>query len=329
MGVSIGVPSSRTVDRTPGGELPLVVVVGPTAVGKSAAAVVLAERLGGEVVCADSRTVYRGMDIGTAKPTPAMRARVPHHLLDVADPQEVFTVWDFQRLAREAIAQIRSRGRVPVLVGGTGLYVRAVVDGLVIPQVPPDWAARRQWEEEERQQPGVVYRRLAELDPEAARRIPPQNLRRVIRALEVVVRTGRPLGEVARRGPEERAYQVGLTADRQVLYQRIRKRIREQLQAGLVEEVRALLARGVDPSVPAMQGLGYKELVPYVQGRASLEEAVRDLERNTRRYAKRQWTWFRADPRIRWVDVDELPPEEVAERVLDVLRAAGALHGLS
>lgn len=292
--------------------------------GKSLVAVEVAERIGGEVVCADSRTVYRGMDIGTAKPTPALRARVPHHLLDVADPGQVFTAWEFQRLAREAIAQIRSRGRVPILVGGTGLYVRAVVDGLLIPQVPPDWAARRQWEEQERQQPGVLYRWLAELDPEAARRIPPSNLRRVIRALEVVLRTGQPLREVAGRGPEEYAFQVGLTVDRHVLYQRIRKRIREQLEAGLVEEVRSLLARGLDPLLPAMQGLGYKELVAYVQGRTSLEEAVRNLERNTRRYAKRQWTWFRADPRIRWLDVDELAPEEVAERVLEVVKAAGA-----
>ncbi|MDR5689325.1 MAG: tRNA (adenosine(37)-N6)-dimethylallyltransferase MiaA, partial [Armatimonadota bacterium] len=242
--------------------MPLLVVVGPTAVGKSAVAVELAERLGGEVVCADSRTVYRGMDIGTAKPTAALRARVPHHLLDVADPAEVFTVWDFQRLARQAIADIRTRGRVPILVGGTGLYVRAVVDGLRIPQVPPDWAARRAWEEQERQQPGVLYRRLMELDPEAASRIPPQNLRRVIRALEVVVHTGRPFSQLARREAGEEAFQVGLTVDRMRLYERISRRIQQQLAAGLVEEVRALLARGVDPSKPAMQGLGYKELVP-------------------------------------------------------------------
>ena len=317
------------MDPTPGSRLPLLVLVGPTAVGKSAAAVELALRAGGEIVCADSRTVYRGMDVGTAKPTPSMRARVPHHLLDVADPQEVFTVWDFQRLAREAIAAIRGRGRVPLLVGGTGLYVRAVVDGLVIPQVPPDWTTRRMWEEEERQQPGVLYRRLAELDPEAARRIPPQNLRRVIRALEVVVRTGQRFSELARREGGEEAVQVGLTVDRNVLYGRIRRRIHEQLQAGLVDEVRALLSRGLDPSLPALQGLGYKELVPYVLGQVSLPEAVRVLERNTRRYAKRQWTWFRADPRIRWVDVDELPPEAVAERVLGVARACGLPLGLS
>lgn len=306
-----------------------MVLVGPTAVGKSAVAVELAERLAGEVVCADSRTVYRGMDVGTAKPTPQMRARVPHHLLDVADPQDVFTVWDFQNLARRAIAEVRARGRVPLLVGGTGLYVRAVVDGLAIPQVPPDWAARRAWEEQERQQPGVLYRRLTELDPQAAARIPPRNLRRVIRALEVIAHTGRPFSEQLRREAGEDAVQVGLTVDRQRLYERIRRRIQEQLEAGLVEEVRALLDRGVDPSRPSMQGLGYKELVPYVLGRVGLEEAVRQLERNTRRYAKRQWTWFRADPRIRWVDVDDLAPEQVAERVLEVLRAEGVRVPLS
>ncbi len=318
------------MDRTPGGgSIRLLVLVGPTAVGKSAVAVELAERLGGEVVCADSRTVYRGMDVGTAKPSPHMRQRVPHHLLDVADPSEVFTVWDFQRLARQAIAEIRGRGRLPVLVGGTGLYVRAVVDGLAIPQVPPDWAARREWEEQERQQPGTLYRRLAELDPEAASRIAPQNLRRVIRALEVVVRTGRKFSELAGRQGGEAAFQVGLTLDRKRLFERIRRRIHDQLQAGLVEEVRGLLCRGLDPSLPALQGLGYKELVPYVLGQASLEEAVRVLERNTRRYAKRQWTWFRADPRIRWVDVDDLPPEEVARRVLELVAAGAPPGGLS
>ncbi|MER3456034.1 MAG: tRNA (adenosine(37)-N6)-dimethylallyltransferase MiaA [candidate division GAL15 bacterium] len=315
---------------TPGtNKIPLVVVVGPTAVGKSTAAVELAERLGGEVVCADSRTVYRGMDIGTAKPTPAMRARVPHHLLDVVDPTEVFTVWEFQRLASEAIAQIRARGRVPLLVGGTGLYVRAVVDGLVIPQVPPDWAARRLWEEEERQQPGVLYRRLRELDPQAAARILPQNLRRVIRALEVVVHTGRPFSEQARREEGELAVQLGLVVDRMRLHERIRRRIQEQLQAGLVEEVRGLVARGVDPSKPAMQGLGYKELIPYIRGEVSLEQAIRQLERNTRRYAKRQWTWLRADPRIRWVNVEDWPPQVVAARLLEILRTEGFRLGLS
>ncbi|MCL6499607.1 MAG: tRNA (adenosine(37)-N6)-dimethylallyltransferase MiaA, partial [Firmicutes bacterium] len=208
-------------------------------------------------------------------------------------------------------------------------YVRAVVDGLLIPQVPPDWATRRAWEEQERQQPGVLYRRLMELDPEAASRIPPQNLRRVIRALEVVVHTGRPFSQLARREAGEEAFQVGLTVDRPRLYERISRRIQQQLAAGLVEEVRALLARGVDPSRPAMQGLGYKELVPHVLGQVGLEEAVRQLERNTRRYAKRQWTWFRADPRVRWVDVDDLPPEAVSERVLEVLRAEGVALGLS
>ncbi len=311
------------MDRTPGDQAPLVAVVGPTAVGKSAAAVALAEVIGAEIVCADSRTVYRGMDVGTAKPTPQMRARVPHHLLDVADPGEVFTVWDFQRLARAAIADIRRRGRVPLLVGGTGLYVRALIDGLALPQVPPDWQARRAWEEQERERPGTLYRRLAELDPEAAARIPPTNLRRVIRALEVVSHTGRRLSEVVGRGPGEPAVQVGLELDRARLHARIRRRIEEQLRQGLVDEVRSLLERGVDPSRPSLQGLGYKELVPYVRGQISLEEAVRTLERNTRRYAKRQRTWFRADPRVQWLDVDDLSPEEVAGRILEVLAHVG------
>ncbi|MDR5696536.1 MAG: tRNA (adenosine(37)-N6)-dimethylallyltransferase MiaA [Armatimonadota bacterium] len=294
----------------------ILVVVGPTAVGKSAAAVELAERIGGEIVCADSRTVYCGMDIGTAKPTPQMRERVTHHLLDVADPRELFTVRDFQRMARAAIDAIRARGRTPVLVGGTGLYVRAVVDGLDIPEVPPDWALRRRWEAEERVNPGVLYRRLQVLDPVAASRIPPSNVRRVIRALEVCHHTGRPASHQWGRAPDPEAVQVGLTMDRATLYRRIDGRVDEQIRAGLVDEVRALLGAGVDPALPAMQGLGYKEIVAHLRGEVGLDDAIRALRRNTRRYAKRQLTWFRADPRIRWIAVDGLDASEVAERVM-------------
>jgi tRNA dimethylallyltransferase len=294
---------------------PILAIVGPTAVGKTEVAVRVAERIGGEIVCADSRTVYRGMDIGTAKPTWEMRSRVPHHLLDVADPHQVFTVRLFQQLAREAIAQIRGRGRVPLLVGGTGLYIRAVLDGLRIPPVPPDWELRRQLEEEERRHPGVLHERLKEVDPERAARIHPTNLRRIIRALEIWHHLGVPPSRVEARGPEEPSLRVGLTMDRRVLHERIDRRIDEQLQAGFVEEVRRLLDRGVPPSAPALQALGYREIAAYLRGELSWTEAIRRWRRNTRRYARRQLIWFRAETRIRWLDVTDLRPEEAAERI--------------
>lgn len=303
-------------------EAPLLVLCGPTAVGKTAAAIVLAERLGAEIVCADSRTVYRRMDIGTAKPTPAQRTRVPHHLLDIADPDQPVTLAAYGERATQAIREIRTRGRVPVLVGGTGLYVRAIVDGYAIPQVPPDESLRRRLEALESATPGALHRRLEAVDPVAAVRIHPRNTRRLIRALEVFERTGRPISELQRRaGPQSSALQIALTVDRSVLYRRIDERVDAQLAAGLVDEVQTLLARGYAPSLPAMQGLGYKEIIEYLQGRAALDEAVRRLKRNTRRFAKRQYTWFRRDGRIRWLDVDGWTAEEVADRIIRMVES--------
>lgn len=305
----------------------LLVLCGPTATGKSAAAIALARRVGGEVVNADSRNVYRGLDIGTAKPTPAERAGVPHHLVDVADPREVFTVADYQRLALAAIEAIHARGRLPILVGGTGLYIRAVVDRLTIPAVPPDAAFRLAAEAEEAARPGTLHARLRTLDPVAAARIHPRNVRRLVRALEVIHHTGRPLSaQQGRGGAPEPVLQVGLRLPRPVLDERIDRRVEAQLAAGLVEEVRGLLAAGVPPTAPAMQGLGYKELVPYLEGRLPLDRAVAILKRNTRRYARRQETWFRADPRIQWLDVAGLDAEAVAEWVHAMLAAFAAVQ---
>lgn len=302
---------------------PLAVLCGPTAVGKTPLAVLLAERLAAEIVCADSRTIYRGMDIGTAKPTPELRRRIPHHLLDVADPHERFTLADYQRRARQAISAIRDRGRLPLIVGGSGLYIRAVVDGLTIPPVSPDPALRRALEAEEREcGPGYLHARLADLDPAAAARLHPRNVRRIIRALEVTLSTGRPISAQQRRraaaGP---LVMVGLSADRSDLYARIDARVDEQLAAGLVEEVRGLLARGIPDDVPAMAGLGYKEIAGWLRGAYGYEEAVRRLKRNTRRYAKRQLTWFRRDPRIVWVDVTGGDSSAIVDRVHAIMDA--------
>jgi len=318
-----------------------VVIAGPTAVGKTAIALALARRMPAEIVSADSRTVYRGMDIGTAKPSAADRESVPHHLIDVADPGEIFTLADYQRLATAAIDAIRRRGRIPLLVGGTGLYVRAVVDGLAIPAAGPDWALRARLEEEERLGgAGTLHRRLLEVDPASGARIHPRNVRRVIRALEVYYHTGAPLSALQRdprgsgstrrdaasgRPPEHRGREaedrpcrplmVALTLDRALLYARIDQRIDRQLATGLVDEVRRLLDTGYSPALPSLQGLGYKELVPYVAGRATLADAATRLRQSTRRYAKRQGTWLRADPRYRWIDVDDRSPDVVAGEI--------------
>ncbi len=301
---------------------PLLVLCGPTAVGKTAAAIVLAERLGAEIVCADSRTLYRRMDIGTTKPTPAQQARVPHHLLDIADPGQAVTLADYGDRATQAIRGIRTRGRVPILAGGTGLYIRAIVDGYTIPKVPPDETLRQRLEALERATPGALHRRLNDVDPVAAARIHPRNTRRIIRALEVFEHTGAPISTLQRRADSQPdAVQIALTVDRSVLYRRIDERVDAQLAVGLLDEVRTLLAHGYAPSLPALQSLGYKEMIEHLQGRVALDEAARRLKRNTRRFAKRQYTWFRRDTRIRWLDVDEWSPEEVADRIIRMVES--------
>lgn len=307
--------------------LPLVVIAGPTAVGKTPVAVALAQQIAAEIVCADSRTLYREMDIGTAKPTSQDRERVPHHLVDIADPDEVVTLAAYQRLALAAVDAIRARGRVPLLVGGAGLYIRAAVDGLRIPPAAPDWRFRATLEAEERAGgPGTLHRRLSDVDPTASARIHPRNVRRIIRALEVHAQTGVPISVLQRPAPGESPrlagalIMVALTTDRTRLYERIHRRIDQQLAAGLVEEVRRLLAAGYAKTLPALQALGYKELFPHVEGACSLAESLALLQRNTRRYAKRQLTWFRADARYRWLDVGDDPPEVVAARIRAMLR---------
>jgi len=307
----------------------VVVIAGPTATGKTQVALALARRLDAEIVCADSRTVYRGMDIGTAKPSLPDRAAVPHHLLDVADPADPFTLADYQRLALEAIEGIRDRGRTAILTGGTGLYIRAVIDRVAVPAAAPDWDLRERLAVDERAGgPGTLHRRLHEIDPAAAERIHPHNVRRVIRALEVWEVTGTPMsvfhaqvrgGRWATNADTSAAGMVALTVARERLHERIDRRIEAQFRAGLVEEVRTLLQAGYHRTLPSMQGLGYKEIAAHLAGETTLEAARFQLRRNTYRYAKRQLTWFRADPRYRWIDVDDQPAERVASRIVEPL----------
>lgn len=297
----------------------LVVILGPTATGKTALSLKLAPVLDAEIVSADSAMVYRYLDIGTAKPSPADRARIPHHLIDVVDPDRQFSVAEFTALARAAIASIRARGRLPLVVGGTGLYIRALLEGYPLERVPapPDPALRtRLREEADRLGPHALHLRLEQLDPAAAARIHPHDVKRVIRALEVIARTGRRFSEVYAQPPRvaaaERVLKLGLLLPREELYRRIEERTDRQLAAGFLEEVRRLLQMGYRPGHPGLQVLGYRHLVAHLSGRLSLEEAVRQIKRDTRRFAKRQLTWFRRERGVRWVDVHGLQPEELA-----------------
>jgi len=285
---------------------PLIAIVGPTAVGKTALALRLAQGLPVEVVSADSRQVYRYMDIGTAKPTAQQRRHVRHHLIDVVDPDDTFTLAQYQELAYSAIDEVLSRNRIPLLVGGTGLYVRSVLEGLGIPRVPPDRGLRAQLEAEaEAQGPEVLHRRLRELDPEAAERIDARNVRRVIRALEVCIRTGKPISRLQVKSlPPYRILRVGLTLPRDQLYKRIDERVDRMIKSGLLDEVRSLIERGYGLDLPSMSGLGYRQMGMYLRGEVSLDEAVALVKRHTRRLVRRQANWFRSDDsRITWFDV--------------------------
>jgi len=309
---------------------PLLVIAGPTGVGKTATAVALARRVPLEVVSADSRQVYRGMDIATGKPTPAERAAVVHHLIDVVDPDDPYHAARFRADARAAIAEILARGRLPAVVGGTGLYIRALLRGLD-PAPPADPALRRELEARAaREGPAALHAQLARLAPEAARRVHPHDTVRVIRALELV-RAGSPVGAARRRWREPVAewdvLAVGLTLERGELARRLRERAARMVAAGLLDEVRRLLARGWDPSLPALRGIGYREFVQVARGLLDPEEALRRMQRDTVRYARRQWTWFAREPDVEWLDVELAGgPEGAAALIAERLRARGLVR---
>jgi tRNA dimethylallyltransferase len=297
---------------------PIVALVGATAAGKTGISLDLAERLGGEIVNTDAMQVYRGMDVGTAKLAEPDRRGIPHHLLDLLDVTEPLTVAEFQGWARAEIAEIRGRGRTPVLVGGSALYTRAVLDRFEFPGTDPD--VRRTLEAELAEVgPAALHRRLADSDPEAAARILPDNGRRIVRALEVVTITGRPftasLPEHTYADP--RSVQIGLDIDRPTLDVRIATRVREMFDQGLVDEVRRLLELGLDRGRTARTAIGYREVSAYLRGEVTLDEAIEQTTTATRRFSRRQDSWFRKDPRVVWVRWDD--PARV-ERALEPVR---------
>lgn len=299
---------------------PILIIAGPTAVGKTDASMLLAEEWGGEIVSADSMQIYRGMDIGTAKPTPEQRARVYHHLLDVADPGQPYSVGDYYRDARAAIDAVRAAGSVPIVVGGTGLYIRALMKGL-FHGPPASIDVREQLLRQEAEQgEGSLYAELSRLDPEAAIRIHPNDLRRTVRALEVYRLQDRTISDFQREHAfQDRPYSfrlLFLARGRGELYSRIERRVEQMIAAGLEDEVRALRDRGFTTALPSMQGLGYKHFLDHFRGALTRDEAVTLLKRDTRRFAKRQFTWFRREPEATWVDITGLQdPGDIAARI--------------
>ena len=285
---------------------PLILIVGPTAVGKTELAIQLAERLNGEIVSADSRLFYRGMDIGTAKPSREEQARVPHHLIDIANPDEILSLAVFQQKAHEIIADIHSRNKLPFLVGGTGQYVRAVTEGWTPPEVVPDEALRSELEKQKDQNGTYwLHEKLRELDPTAAEKIDARNFRRTIRALEVIMTTGKKFSE--QRGQIDSPYHlitIGLIRPRVELYARVDARIDSMFANGFLDEVKNLLASGYSPTLPTMSAIGYRECIEVLEGKLTLEEAKQAIRRMTRIFVRRQANWFKeSDPNIYWYSV--------------------------
>ncbi len=316
---------------------PTAVILGPTAVGKTGSALLLAERIGAEIVSADAFQVYRGMDIATAKPSAEERRRVRHHLLDILDLNEGYSAARFRRDALAAIAEIEARSRAVLVVGGSGLYLRVLAEGIFdAPAAATDPALRRRLAEKEAEEgPGALHRLLRESDPAAAGRIHPRDLKRLIRALEVFILTGRPISgwqrqwadRGGRRPPNGRVYlKLGLRRRREDLAFRIASRVRRMLEAGLVEETRRLLAAGAGRNRVAWKALGYREIESHLRGECGRAEAAERLAANTRRYARRQMTWFRRDREIRWVDLEPEEGDEPAAEKLFVAMQETALN---
>lgn len=306
------------------GKMELIVIVGPTASGKSAVAIELAKLVSGEIVSADSMQVYRGMDIGTAKITHEEMQGIKHYLIDAVNPNEQFSAAEYQTKARAAIEKISAEGKVPILAGGTGLYVRAAIDRLEFPKGTISSNIRATIEKRaEIEGKDALYKELVEKDPAAAGIVHPNNLRRIIRALEVIETEGRPFSEFhtewSNRSSIYDAKMFGLDMDRAVLKERIDRRVDEMIALGLVDEVKHMLEYGFEGFLTSIQAIGYKEIIEFLNGNMTLDEAVDTIKTRTRQYAKRQLTWFRADKRIKWIDIDDKTPARIANEIVSLL----------
>jgi len=311
---------------------PLIVVLGPTASGKTALSLKIAHEIGGEIISTDSRQIYKGLEIGSDVLPLKKRQNIPHHMIGIVEPDQSYSLAEYRDDALKIIAQIRARKHIPMLVGGTGLYISSIIEEYDVPRIPPDKALReRLYKEAAKKGAEALHKRLAKLDPEAAKRIHPNNLRYVIRALEINKKTGKPKTDKkaglasstghgsGQTGPAKSSpfdvFMIGIEYPREELYERINKRVDEQEMRGLIEEVTNLLAHGYDESLPAMTSLGVKEIIPFIRGEQTLEECKEILKKNTRNYAKRQMTWFRrynrnddknGSNRICWIKPEDL-----------------------
>jgi len=280
----------------------LIVILGPTASGKSELAIKLAKKLKGEIVSADSRQVYKGMDIGTAKPTKKERKEILHYLVDIKNPNQIYTAWQYKKEAIRAINKVIKRGENPFLVGGTGLYLKAVIENLEIPRVKPDWKLRKSLELKIKTR-GLksLYDELIKIDPEAAYIVDSQNPRRIIRALEVAIKTKKPFSQQRKKGePLFDVLEIGLSLSEEKLKEKIEKRVNKMMKTGLVKEVQNLI-KIYDKNLPTFDAIGYREIIDYLNKKISLAEAIKKIKKNTWHFAKRQMTWWKSDKRIIWV----------------------------
>jgi len=305
----------------------MIAIVGPTAVGKSELALHLADYFPVEIISADSRQVYRYMDIGTNKPNLAERASIPHHVIDVVEPDEDFSLAMYHQLAIEALKAIQQKSKLPLLVGGSGLYVWSLMEGWKIPQVPPDQQLRRRLEVRAEQDGShSLYQELQDIDPVAAAKINPGNIRRLIRALEIYHATGQPPSQLQRKeAPDFPILVIGLTQERCELYRKIDLRVDRMIESGLVEEVEQLLKRGYSHSLPSMSGIGYKEIGLFLRGEMTLTEAIDKIKYETHRLARHQYAWFRlGDNRIHWFDISEA---KAKASIVDLKKVKGLIEG--
>jgi tRNA dimethylallyltransferase len=297
----------------------LVVIAGPTGSGKKDVALRIGLDLGGEVISADSRKVYKFMDIGTSKPTGETLRKIPWHLIDVVPPDKIFTAADFKSMAEKIIEEIHKRGRIPFVVGGTGLYIRALIDGLFPSPGPSQGIRATLLQKMEEFGLPYLYEELRKVDPEEALRIDPHNPRRIIRALEVYYQTGRPISYLKKFHTNSKGYRVamvGITMERRRLYDRIDQRVDRMIDMGLVDEVKEIVHR-YGERVPSMDGVGYRQVIRYLKGEYGLDEAIRLIKRDTRRLAKRQLTWFRKDSRLRWFLPEET--DKIRDYIMEAL----------
>ena len=303
----------------------ILALVGPTAVGKTELSLRLAQDLDGEIISTDSMQIYKGMDIGTAKASAKERDIVPHHMIDIIEPDQEFSVADFQSQVDQLIPKIADRDKLPMLVGGTGLYVKSVIQGFIFPEMETDWELRNRLEEEaEEHGTEHVHDKLKEVDPKLADKLHPNDLRRVIRGIEVYRKTGKTTThfkqKAKERPPRYEAVKIGLYRDRDKLYERINERVELMMDQGLLKEVKSLYQQGYDLELTSMQALGYKQLINYFEGEYDLEEAIRLIKRDTRHFAKRQLNWFKRDDSIKWFDVGEYQFEDLVAEVKEEIK---------